>query len=124
MPGAPALPPAVAGLAAGGAPRQAGRFGGVTVSARRTLWVEPTSGVPVRVAESRQERAAWPGRGAVVLLDADLTTDPASAGRLAAAARSRRARLLALRDTAPLVAALAGAALLAGGLSYRIVTAE
>jgi Porin PorA len=116
VPGAPALPGGVAGLAAG-------RLGEVTVSARRTVWVEPTSGVPVRVAESRREQVAWPGRGTVVLLDAHLTTDDAGSTRLSSAARARRAALVALRATAPVATAIAGAVLLAVGLGYRIVTA-
>jgi hypothetical protein len=78
------------------------------------VWVEPVSGIVLRVAEQVRERSAWPGRGPVTLLDSDLSTDPASVARLAGLARHQRGRLLLLRGPAPLGAAAAGLALLGG----------
>jgi Porin PorA len=118
LPGAPPVEPVGAGTAA----REGPRTGRVTVAGRRTLWVEPVTGTVVRLVERRQERIAWPGRGTVVLLVAELSADPASVDRLAGLARDRRGRLLVLRRTAPAAAAGTGGMLLLVGVGYRIVT--
>jgi hypothetical protein len=110
--------PVQGGAAAAGA---AGR-GRELVSARRTIWVEPVSGVPIRIEEHRRARLVRPGRGAVLLLDADLATDARSAGRLAGLAKARRAWLVGLRDVAPPAALGSGLVLLVAGIGYRIVT--
>ena len=97
-----------AGRAPGAPP--AGRPAGawtVTVSARRTVWVEPASGLIVRLAERRAERAAVAGGAPVTLLDVTLASDPDSTRRLAALATARRERLALLRTTVPLGCLLA-----------------
>jgi hypothetical protein len=114
LPGAPAL---TAGP--GGPTRPTGR---VLAASQRTLWVEPASGVVIQVEEHRRERLVRPAAAPLTLLDARLRTDAGSARRLAGLAADRRARLAALRATAPLGLAIGGLALLLGGLGYRIVT--
>jgi hypothetical protein len=118
LPGAPPIERAAAGTGVPVAPRT----GRVTVSASRTLWVEPVSGTVIRLVERRQERIAWPGRGTVVLLAADLAADQVSVHRLARLAGGRRGRLLRLRGGAPAGAAGVGGLLLLVGAGWRIVT--
>lgn len=95
----------------------------VTVSSRRTFWVEPVSGVVLRVAERWTERSA-PARGEpVTLLDVTLTSDSESTRRLARLAGDRRDRLTALRTTVPLGCLLAALLLLIARTGYDAITA-
>jgi Porin PorA len=129
LPGAPALPADPTGtpgtLARSGPPgarSAADTTGRVLAASQRTLWVEPASGVVVRVEERRQERLVPLAGKPVTLLDVRLRTDAGSVQRLAALAHDRRTRLVALRSSAPLALAVGGLALLLLGLGYRIVT--
>jgi hypothetical protein len=110
-----------------GAPDFAGaaaapRTGRLLATSERTFWVEPGSGVVVRLVESRRERLLLPSGGVVPLLDARLDTDPSSVARLARLAADRRDRLAQLRTLAPLAFGVGGIAALLAALGYRIVT--
>jgi hypothetical protein len=94
----------------------------VTVTSRRTLWVEPASGVILRVSERRTERAVTAGEP-VTLLDATLTSDADSTRRLAEVAGDRAGRLTALRTTLPLGCLLAALVLVAVQVGHNAVTA-
>lgn len=114
-----------AGRAPGAAP--AGRratTATVTVTSRRTLWVEPVSGLVVRVSERRTERSAAAGAAPVTLLDVTLTSDAGSTRRLAGLAADRRDRLTALRRTVPLGCLLAALVLLLAQVGHDAVTAR
>jgi hypothetical protein len=113
LPGAPALAATT---------NPAKLTGRVLAASQRTLWVEPASGVVVGVEERRRERLVPAAGAPVTLLDARLRTDAGSVRRLAELAGDRRARLVALRTTAPRACAVAGVVLLLAGLGYRIVT--
>lgn len=116
LPGAPEL----AGPApAAGAGTRTGRL---LAASQRSFWVDPASGVVVRMVERWQERLLLPTGTSVPLLDTRLTTDPGSVARLAQLAADRRARLARLRTVAPLALAAGGVAALLAGLGYRIVT--
>jgi Porin PorA len=120
------VPPTATGTALPpGAPAIRGQRAGTThAESDRTLWVDPTSGVPLRVREHRREALRTAAGATVTLLDADLSTDPAAEATLARLAAHRRHTRAALTRTAPLCLAAAGVIVLAGGLSYRIVTAR
>jgi Porin PorA len=113
LPGAPSL------AGAGGAETS----GRLRVAAQRTFWVEPTSGMIVRMVERRREQLARTGGGAVVLLDAELRTDADSVARLARLAGDRRNLLDALRGAAPLALCIAGLTVLVAGVGYLTATA-
>lgn len=85
-------------------------------SARRTLWVEPASGLVLRVTERRTERAGPAGPAQLTLLDATLTSDDASTARLVGLARERAGRLRLVREQVPLGLLLAGLVLGTGAL--------
>ena len=109
----------VPGGPAPGADRETGRR---TAETRRTLWVEPASGVVVRALEWHRERLTLDAGRTLTLLDAELGTDAASVGRLTRLAQDRRTRLAALRTPVPLAVGVAGLLALACGLGYLIVT--
>lgn len=94
----------------------------VTVTSRRTLWVEPASGVVLRVSERRTEQGVTAGRP-TTLLDATLTSDADSTRRLAGLAGDRADRLTTLRTTVPLGCLLAALVLLAGQVRHNAITA-
>lgn len=94
--------------------------GTVTVTSRRTLWVEPVSGTVVRVRERRTERTAGPAPR--TLLDVTLTSDaPSTAGLAADAADRRRLRSL-LRTTVPLGGIGVALLLLIGSIGHDAIT--
>jgi Porin PorA len=112
-----ALPP--------GAPAIRGQRAGSThAESDRTVWVDPASGVPLRVREHRREVLRTAAGATLTLLDADLRTDPAAEAALTRLAADRRHTQAVLTRTAPLGLAAAGLVALAAGLSYRIVTAR
>jgi hypothetical protein len=94
----------------------------VTVTSRRTLWVDPASGVVLRISERRTEQAVTAGRP-VTLLDATLTSDADSTRRLAELAGDRADRLTTLRTTLPLGCLLAALVLLAVQVGHNAITA-
>ncbi len=95
----------------------------VTVTSRRTLWVEPASGVVLRVSERRTEQAVLAGRP-VTLLDVTLTSDPESLNRLAEVAAGRADRLAVLRTTLPLGCLLAALVLVAVQVGHNAITSR
>jgi hypothetical protein len=131
LPGAPELTrttpasPSAAALAAptgSPGPVTAVRTGRLLAASQRSFWVDPATGIVVRVVERWRERLLLPTGDAVPLLDARLTTDPAGVARLTRLAADRRDRLARLRTVAPLALAAAGVVALLAGLGYRIVT--
>lgn len=94
-----------------------------TLTSRRTLWVEPASGLVLRVRERRTERTGTAPVG-VTLLEVTLTSDEASTRRLAGLATERRDRLALLRSTVPLGCVLAALVLLSAQLGHDAVTAR
>jgi hypothetical protein len=94
----------------------------VTVSSRRTLWVDPASGVVLRVSEWRTEQAVTAGQP-VTLLDVTLTSDADSTRRLAEVAADRAERLTTLRSTLPLGCLLAALVLVAVQVGHNAITA-
>lgn len=96
----------------------------LSVTSRRTLWVEPVSGVVLRVRERRTERSATPGAAPVILLDVTLTSDADSTRRLAALAAERRDRLSLLRGTVPLGCLLAAVLLVLARRGHDAVAAR
>jgi hypothetical protein len=122
VPGAPE--PAGAPAAPAAAEPFAAQTGRLLATSQRTFWVDPASGVVVQLVERWRERLLLPTGGTVPLLDARLTTDPASVARLSRLAADRRARLSQLRTIAPLALAAAGVVALLSGVGYRIVTSR
>ena len=98
----------------------AGRAGAVSVTTRRTLWVEPASGTVLRVRERRTERTAGPAP--VTLLDVTLTSDAAGTDGLATTAADRRQLRSLLRTTVPLGCIGVALLLLLGSLGHDAVT--
>jgi hypothetical protein len=96
----------------------------VTVSSRRTFWVEPVSGVVLRVTERRTERSAPAGGEPVTLLDVTLTSDAESTRRLAGLAGDRRDQLATLRTTVPLGCLIAALVLLVARVGHDAITAR
>jgi hypothetical protein len=98
------------------------RSGRVLAETRRTLWIDPASGLPLRIEERLRERFRPAGGAELTLLDVTLATDPASERRLAGLAAQRRRDLRLLGRTGPLALAGAGLLVLVAGAGYRIVT--
>ena len=96
----------------------------LSVTSRRTLWVDPVSGTVLRVRERRTERAAVPGRAPLTLLDVTRTSDPATTDRLAARAADRGRIRSLLRTTVPLGAVAVALLTLVGVLGHDGVTAR
>jgi hypothetical protein len=68
----------------------------------RTLWVEPESGLPVRVREQRTDTLRTADQvDRLVALRADLATDPADVARFVAEARGWRTWATLVRDVLP-----------------------
>ena len=89
-------------------------------------WVDPETGALLRVSEDEDEYLAKAGAGtsaatpAVTLLNADLTTTPATVASLVRLDHRGRAKVTLLRVVLPLVLAIAGVlALLAGVILAR-----
>ncbi|MFC4534592.1 DUF3068 domain-containing protein [Sphaerisporangium dianthi] len=70
----------------------------------RTLWVEPESGLPVRVEERRTDTLRTADQvDRLVSLQADLITDPGDVAAQVAEAGAFRWRAIVIRDVAPIV---------------------
>lgn len=68
----------------------------------RTLWVEPESGLPVRMREQRRDTLRTAdGVDRLVAFEADLATDPLDVELLAAEARAFRTWAILVRDVLP-----------------------
>ena len=68
----------------------------------RTLWVEPESGLPVRMREQRRDTLRTADQvDRLVTFEADMATDPADVAAFAAEARSFRAFAVLARDVLP-----------------------
>lgn len=70
----------------------------------RTLWMEPESGLPVRVREERTDTLrTGDGKNSLIAFTATLETRPDDVAALAARASGSRALMIAVRDVVPLV---------------------
>ena len=68
----------------------------------RTLWVEPESGLPVRMREQRRDTLRTADQvDRLVTFEADMTTDPADEAAFTAEARSYRTFAILARDVLP-----------------------
>ncbi|MGD0699574.1 MAG: DUF3068 domain-containing protein [Trebonia sp.] len=92
-----------------------------TFQASNTFWVDPRTGVPVKVAEQIRSVLHGPGgQGRLLAAQADLTMSPGSQRALAAVARGNAASISTLRRTGPLGGLILGFLLvLAGTIPFR-----
>jgi hypothetical protein len=87
-----------------------------TFQATNTFWVDPRTGVPVKVEERILSVLQAPdGQGRLIVTNADLTMTPASQRALAAVARQNAAVITAVRQESPLVGLALGLLLLLAG---------
>ena len=92
-----------------------------TFQASNVFWVDPRTGVPIKVAEQILSTLHGPGgKGRLLAAQADLTMSPGSQRALAAVARQNAANIATLRQTGPLGGLILGFLLvLAGTIPFR-----
>jgi hypothetical protein len=92
-----------------------------TFQASNVYWVDPRTGVPIKVTEQIRSVLRGPGgKGSLLAAQADLTMSPGSQRALAAVARQNAANITTLRQTGPLGGVILGFLLvLAGTVPFR-----
>jgi len=87
-----------------------------TFQASNTFWVDPRTGVPIKVEERIRSVLHGPGgRGQLLAVQADLTMSPGSQRALAAVARQNAASISTLRRDGPLGGLVLGFVLVLAG---------
>jgi hypothetical protein len=92
-----------------------------TFQASNVFWVDPRTGVPIKVTEQILSVLHGPGgKGRLLAAQADLTMSPGSQRALAAVARQNAANITTLQQTGPLGGLILGFLLvLAGTVPFR-----